>query len=726
MSLLLFVTLSAFAWTAARRWRQLRVGAPDPDFTLDGPSLAARARDTVLYAFGQKKMPYYRLAGVAHMMIFGGFMVVGLNSLMLIARGYDPHFDFWGWLALSHPIGAGYAAVKDLFVLLVIVGCALFVWFRVGRKGVSGDEGAQTHRMTLSGEGLLILGIIGTMMVADVLYYSSHGVLEARATGAEHALGPDWVASSVGAALVDADGSVLRVLSHVGFWTHTSLVLIFLNILPFSKHFHVITAIPNAFTHPLAPRGRLPKVDDLEGRIEREEAVGLKNLRDLTWNHLLDLYTCTECGRCSDNCPAYTTGKTLSPKHITLALRDHLYDTEAAMFGGEDEIAGTGKRRGEGLAPETPIHTSPPAPTGYFRSGDPSVDLVPNVIHPDVLFACTTCRACEEQCPVMISYVDKIVGMRRELVMVKGEMPPELQRPFMGIETNGNPWNISAQKRADWASELAGEGVEVLLVSDRPDAEVLYWVGCAASYDARAQKTAKAVAKLLHHAGVDFAILGTEETCTGDPARRAGNEYLFQMLAQQNVETLNGAGADKKTIVTACPHCFNTLANEYPDFGGRYDVVHHSAFLNGLVARGKLRPTRRVEATVAYHDSCYLGRYNDVYEEPRKVLEAVPGLTLVEVPYWNRNKGLCCGAGGAQMFMEEQNDTRVNVKRTLQLLDTGADTLASGCPFCMTMLTDGIKSQDKEEQIQQLDIAEVLLRSIEGAAGAKDAAEAAE
>ncbi len=340
MTLLLVLTLSAFSWAAARRWRQLRIGKPDPDFTLDGGALVARVRDTVLYAFGQRKMPYYKLAGVSHMLIFGGFLVVGVNSLMLIARGFDASFDFFGLLALSSPIGAAYAAVKDLFVVLVLIGCAGFFWFRLGRKGISDDDGAKTHRMTLSKEGLLILGIISTMMLADVLYYSTHGVLAARGAGRALEVGPDWVASSVAFGLAGLDGPTLHALSHIGFWTHTSLVLIFLNILPFSKHFHVITAIPNVFTHPLVPRGRLPKVEDIEGKMERDEPVGLKNLADLSWNHLLDLYTCTECGRCSDNCPAYTTGKKLSPKHITLALRDHLYDTETAMFGADEGIDG--------------------------------------------------------------------------------------------------------------------------------------------------------------------------------------------------------------------------------------------------------------------------------------------------------------------------------------------------------------------------------------------------
>jgi Fe-S oxidoreductase len=708
MSIVLVSTLSFFAWTAARRMRQLSIGAPDRDFTLAGGEWLERAKDVLVYAFGQKKMPYYKLAGIAHMLVFGGFLAVGLNSLQLWARGFDPHFDFWGILAHDAPLGMTYVLVKDTFVVLTIVGVLVFVYYRVILRGRDPKEGAHTQRMTLGFEGLLILGIIFTMMVMDLLYWGSWKVLETRAAGAELGVGVDWASSLLAYPLSGLGSSTLTVTAHIGFWIHSSLVLIFLNILPFSKHFHIITSFPNSFARSRVSPGRLPKVEDLEGKVEREEPIGIRRLQDLSWKHILDLYTCTECGRCSDNCPAFTTGKKLSPKHLTLALRDHLYDTEAAMFGAADGVNG-GLRRGPAQSEDhkEPLHTTPPAPEGgYFRSGEP-VELVPNIVHPDVLWACTSCRACEEQCPVMISYVDKIVEMRRDLV-AKSEMPPELQRPFEGIERNKNPWNVSTRERAKWA-----DGLDVPLLKNHPDAQVIYWVGCAAATDPRAQKTARALVTLLKKAEIDFAILGTEEGCTGDPARRAGNEYLFQMRAEANVQVLGKYNADKKVILTTCPHCMNTLKNEYPDFGGHYDVVHHGDYLNGLLARGVLKPTKPVEGTVAFHDSCYLGRYNDIYESPRNVLQAIPGLTLVEVPYWNKSKGLCCGAGGAQMFMEEQNTNRVNVKRTLQLVDTGATTIASGCPFCMTMLTDGLKAQEKEDEIKQLDIAEVLAMSVE-------------
>ncbi len=708
MTLLLLSTLAFFSWSAFRRWRQLRLGAPEPRIHWHDPQeMGLRALDALRYAFGQRKMPYYRLAGVAHIFIFSGFMVLLLRSIVLWGRGFDPAFDLWGLLALGTPLGDAYAFVKDVFVLLVLSGVSVFVYLRTVRRGA--DSVVGKPRMTLGFEGLLILGIIATMMVADVLYDGARIVREARAAGETVTFHPVEFAGSAMALLLSGVESdrTLAVLEHIGFWTHSALVLVFLNILPFSKHFHIITAIPNVF---LRDRGyaALPKVEDIEGRVEREEPLGIATISDLSWKHILDLYTCTECGRCSDNCPAYTTGKALSPKHLTLALRDHLYETEEAIFASTDDIVDPLGRSHRPIEPGSePIHANPPAPEGYYRAGEP-VKLVPFVVSPEVIWACTTCRACEEQCPVMISYVDKIVGLRRELVMNEGDFPPEWQGAFTGMEVNSNPWNLSQMDRLAWA-----EGLDVPVLSDHPEAEVVYWVGCAASYDDRAKKVARAVVQLLQAAKVDFAVLGKEECCTGDPARRAGNEFLFQAMAEQNVETLDRYDVGGKTVITACPHCFNALKNEYPQFGGDYRVVHHTDFLLDLVASGRLKPSRRVEATVAYHDSCYLGRYNDVYESPRKILEAIEGVRLVEVPYWNRNKGLCCGAGGAQMFKEEERgELRVNERRTDQLLATGCDTVASACPFCMTMLTDGLKSREKEEQVAQLDVAEVLLKAV--------------
>ncbi len=781
MLVLLVSAWAAFAWSANRRWQLLKVGRPEN--RLD--HVGKRLKMVYEYALVQKKMNYYPLAGLAHKLIFVGFVVLLLRSLILWGRGFDPAFNFWIFgesparlpLLGALRIGHIYDFLKDVFAILVVLGAAVFLYYRLIRP---------QKRMSLHPEGLVILGIITMMMIADMVYdgaalalrhsFASFGCNSATGDAAEVCGQARTVLAHFGP-LVDADtaaratwsapaGSLfaalfsglgmreLVYLAHIGFWTHSSLVLIFLNLLPHSKHFHIITSLPNAFTADLNPPGRLrPMAPSSDGLMEQvgaasektdplQDAVGVARIEHFTWKAILDFYTCTECGRCSDHCPAHRTGKVLSPKHFTLDLRDHLYGRELEFLyrpggpeGAKDDAHAHSPHDGEHVQPNghaanghagaahdhahphgndhdhdahghhEPVYPDNPNPLPEVSTAP--VDLVPNVIHPDVLWACTTCRACEEQCPVMISYVDKITDMRRNLVLIKGEFPAELQKPFQGMEINGNPWNLARVDRAHWA-----EGLGIPLMSEHPKAPVLFWVGCAASYDDRAKKIARSTAKLMKAAGVEFAILGQEETCTGDPARRAGNEYLFMMLAEQNVATLNGykeqGGA--RTIVTTCPHCFNTLLNEYPDLGGHYEVVHHSDYLLGLVIEKKLHPRKKVESKVVFHDSCYLGRYNDVYEPPREILKRIPGVTLVEATM-SRSTGLCCGAGGAQMWMEEQNKDRMNVRRTLQLVETEAKVIASGCPFCMTMLTDGLKSQSLEEEIRQLDVAELLEES---------------
>jgi Fe-S oxidoreductase len=734
MAFLLASLIGLFAWSAKNRWGLLKVGSPAHESRLS--RIGKRIRNVFVFAFYQKKMRYYFTAGVAHNLIFLGFVVLLLNTLILWGRGFDPTFNFWifgSQPVAGVPFGELYEFIKEIFIILVLVGTAIFFYYRVIKP---------QQRMALGWEGLVILGIIAVMMVADSLYVGSAAVLNAHQAAtcggasasawcsraatviapfgapeahiAWHAW-PTPASSLVAVAESGASTPTLVVLAHVGYWTHASLVLIFLNILPYTKHFHIITAVPNVFLSDQTPRGRLRPIakstEELMGMVEkateREDVlaapVGYARIEHFTWKDIVDFYTCTECGRCSDNCPAFTTGKILSPKHLTLDLRDHLYARQEEFLKIGDALPRTPL---SSLLPKESEDGEAAAETEANGAGEyHPVDLLPNVIHEDVLWGCTTCRACEEQCPVFITYVDKIVQMRRNLVIIKGEFPGELAKPFEGMEVNGNPWNLARMDRTGWA-----EGLDLPTLADHPKAEVLYWVGCAASYDDRAKKIARATAGLLKKAGVDFAILGEEESCTGDPARRSGNEYLFTMLAEANIATLNGyqeQGGLKK-IVTTCPHCFNTLLNEYPDFGGKYEVVHHTDFILELLAKRKLEPKHPVKARVAYHDSCYLGRYNDIYDAPRDILKSIPGVELVEVEHWRRNKGLCCGAGGGQMWMEEQNKDRVNVKRTLQLLDTGATTLASACPFCMTMLTDGIKAQSKEEQVKNMDVAEML------------------
>jgi Fe-S oxidoreductase len=758
--LTIIVALSAaFAWSANRRWQLLKVGRDDNRID----DLGERLRGTFIYAFAQKKMRNYPLAGAAHMLIFVGFGALLLRTLTLWGRGFDPAFNLFilgPEPVLGLPLGHLYEFVKDLVGVAVVAGASVFLYYRVVKHEA---------RMTLSGEGVLILGIIVTMMVADMVYdgaslalWRHHAKLTcapgdtalceriarltahyggpATAEAAGWHLFPNPAGSFWGMVLDGVGPGALSLLALAGFWTHSTLVLVFANLLPHSKHFHIITAIPNVFTRSLQPAGKLPKVADSAEKIgemvmaaaeepEKAAPVGISRIEHFTWKAILDFYTCTECGRCSDNCPAHKSGKILSPKQLTLDLRDHLYGreneflnraggpkgvvadahahTDAEAHAHADGEHAEGEHEGDD---HDHAHAAPqpenPVPVPAVATAP--IDLIGNVIHPDVLWACTTCRACEEQCPVMISYVDKIVDMRRHLVMVKGEFPAELGNPFQAMEVNGNPWNLARLDRANWA-----EGLDVATMADNPKAQVLYWVGCAASYDDRAKKIARATAKLLKAAGVDFAILGQEETCTGDPARRAGNEYLFAQLAEQNAATLNGYKEQGgiRQILTTCPHCFNTLKNEYPDFGAKFEVINHTDYLLGLVAEKKLVPKKRVEGKVVYHDSCYLGRYNGIYDSPREILAAIPGVTLVEAEDWNRNKGLCCGAGGAQMWMEEQNKDRMNVKRTLQLLQTEATTIATACPFCQTMITDGLKANSKEDEVRQLDVVELLEQS---------------
>jgi Fe-S oxidoreductase len=661
MTILLVGTLATFAYSASRRVRLMLV-ARRRECRCD--RLGERLAGVLRYVFGQLRMPRYPGSGWAHILVFFGFCVLLLNSILLWTRGYvshgQPAYDLW-LFGLDQPLGRLYAFLRDIFTVLVIIGVLVFFYYR----GV-----ARLKRLTLNAEGLLILGIIFTMMIADLVY-------EGVEINKHH--GGRFLAAAPFGSLVARVVGRNETLWQLGFWIHSALVLIFLNLLPYGKHFHVLTVIPNIFARSLTPRGRLAPIADIEGRLEREEPLGVKRIAEFSWKEVLDFYTCTECGRCSDHCPATSTGKLLSPKHLTIDLRDYMYRNADALTV-------------QGAA-----------------AGDAHL-LVPAVVNPEVVWACTTCSACETECPVFITYIDKIVDLRRNLVMERGEFPTQLQTMFQALENAGNPYSFPNDQRAEWA-----QGLDVPLMAQKSDVDYLYWVGCAASFDDRARKIARALAQLLKTAGVSFAMLGPEERCNGDPARRAGNEFLFQMLVQQNVEVLNNYKVRK--IVTACPHCYNTLKHEYPDFGGRFEVAHHSELLAELVRVGRLKPQKRVDTKLVYHDACYLGRHNDVYDPPRDVLRAIPGVRLAEVSQ-SRDRGLCCGAGGAQMWKEEEaGHARVNHTRVRQLMTAlppaGKDgTIATACPFCKTMLSDGLADQG-HEQVAQLDIAELLWQAVQ-------------
>jgi Fe-S oxidoreductase len=424
----------------------------------------------------------------------------------------------------------------------------------------------------------------------------------------------------------------------------------------------------NVFFAPLTPKGRLPGLD-----LEKTETFGVGTLTEFTWKDLFDLYNCTECGRCTSGCPANVSGKQLDPKLLILDLQAHLLDAGPKLLG----------KGGNGPAEEA---------------------MVGKVIADNVLWACTTCRWCVEACPVFIEHVPKIVDMRRWLVLTEARFPPELQPTFRNLENNGNPWQMAWQTRADWAQDL---GVKIL--SAVGQAEYLYWVGCYGSFDERNKKVARAVVRLLQAAGVDFAILGTEEKCTGEPARRAGHEYLYQTLAQGNIETLKRYQFQK--IVTACPHCLNTIRNEYPNFDGHFTVIHHTELLNELIRSGRLRVSPELDKRVTYHDPCYLGRYNDLFDPPRQVLDSIGRGELVEMRL-NKARSFCCGGGGGRVWMEEHEGRRVNQVRVEQAVEVSPDILASACPFCLTMFEDGVKGKEVADRIKTQDIAELVADSL--------------
>jgi Fe-S oxidoreductase len=458
------------------------------------------------------------------------------------------------------------------------------------------------------------------------------------------------------------------------------VILAFLNYLPYGKHFHVITALLNVFFIKTTPRGRLSKME-----LENENATsfGTGRTEELTWKQVLDVVSCTHCGRCTDVCPAWATGKPLNPKEINESLFHHFQKKE---------------------------HLLPGFLADHYEAekvdiGTEEKPLSPHLIDPGILWSCTSCRACENACPVDIEYVDKIVDLRRHLVLTQGSFPEEVQATFKNMENQSNPWGMSSDDRASWCQDL---GVKTL--AEHPEAEYLYFVGCAGSFDDRNKKIARAFVTLLQKADVDFAVMGKEEFCCGDPARRIGNEYLFQILAQQNVETLNNYKVKK--ILTACPHCFNTIKNEYSDFGGCFKVIHHTEFLEQLIKRGKIKAIKPRDEVITYHDSCYLGRYNEIYKAPRHILESIPELKIVEMAL-TEDQGRCCGAGGGRMWMEENTGTRVNHQRMDDALETGATTVASNCPFCVTMLCDAKKDKGMEEKIKTLDVVEILAEGIE-------------
>jgi Fe-S oxidoreductase len=664
MLILLVASLAFFTATMIRRIDVLR--AAQPENRLD--HVSQRLKSLVAIGFGQRKLLYEKGPGWMHAAIFAGFIVVAFRTLTLIIRGFDADWRIPG-------LNEGYLVVHNLLEVVVIVA----VLYGLGRRLFTRPE-----RLRFSGEAVAILCWIGLLMLTDLLGDAAKFQLP----GAHAEEGWAWAATALSPLFAGLSESALHAWHHVNFWLHVVLVLGFLNYLPYGKHFHVITALPATFTERLTPSGTLAPLDLEKLMAEGAESFGVGKIEDFTWRQVLDMYTCTECGRCNAGCPTYTTGKPLHPRELICDERDHLYAIT-------DQLAAMGRLKSKGnLAEAKAIAGSIERPT-----------LPGGVIEEDVLWGCTTCGYCMTHCPVQIDHVPNIVDQRRYLAMTEAKMPASLQNAMRGMETNGNPWNVSAQAREDWCADL-----DVPRLRDHQDAEWLLFVGCAGSFDDRNQQVQRALVACLRAAGIDFAILGTEEGCCGDATRRAGNEYLFQMQAQQNIQALQKYGVRK--VVTSCPHGYNTLRNEYPALGLEgVEVWHHTQLLQRLLRDGQLRVTDGASRTVTFHDSCYMGRHNGEYAAPRDVLASVGGLDQVEMPR-SRREGFCCGAGGARMFMEEDLGTRINHHRIAEAAATGASEVCASCPFCLTMLEDAVKETDRQGDLAVRDVAEVLAANL--------------
>jgi Fe-S oxidoreductase len=690
---LLAAGLSFFAVTMYWRIRVLLAMRPENRFD-NGP---ARAEALVLFGLGQKRMvdPEEFTPGIMHVIIFAAFMVLAVRTIMLFVMGFSesaieilsvPTNPFWSAHRTMRDIFNAYLFVKDWVALGALVAVAYF-W--VLRWRVRPD------RLTTHWEAYLILGFIGGLMVTEFFFGASHMVAQ-QAGFAKY----EPVTSTIAVMLGNADPSLVHFLGGAAFWLHVTIILAFLNFLPYGKHFHVITGLFNVYFQRLGPSGKLPTPN-----LEKEE-FGAKTLRDLTWKQGLDLYSCTECGRCQTHCPTYITGKPLTHKGVNQDIKHWMWNHQAWIVTGKNE---------KGESAELP-------------------PLVGGILKPETVWACTSCGWCETACPVFIENIPRLIDMRRYKVQVEADFPPEIQRVFEGMERQGNPWGIAQERRDEWA-----EGLELPHWNNGGEYEYLFYVGCAGSYDDRQKKVSKALVKIMREAGVSFATLGKQEVCNGESARRMGNEYLYQTLAKSNVEAWNTAGV--KAIVTQCPHCFNTIKNEYPEFGGNYRVINHTQLISELIRDRRIKLSRVMDEQLTYHDPCYLGRHNGVYEAPREALAAIPGARIVEMQR-SKRESFCCGAGGGRMWMEEHIGQRINQNRVNEAALTlahaedpsipfpkasdihkpglvgqykgpGRGTIAVACPFCMTMVKDGINETGREEQLKVKDIAELVADSMD-------------
>lgn len=665
--LIFIAAIGFFCFTVFKLYRILRLGQPEDRFD----QIGRRLWGVVTFVFGQRRVVKER-SGWGHFLIFWGFIIISIGSLETFGVGF--YHDFACWKILGKPLTALLYLLQDVLCGGVVVALCISLY----RRFVIKPERLRfSDQRAANLDACVIIGLI-LVLIACLFGARSTEYCLAQIEPGRYFPSAAFISVALSGLFAGLSESSLAVLYSFFWWAHTLIILGFLVYVPFSKHLHILGAIPNIFFRRFRPIGELSKMD-LED--ESVETYGVSKVEEFTWKQLLDLCACTECGRCSENCPAALTGKPLSPKEMIHRLKKHLLAKGKLLTDAKIDPEGC-------------------AATELKKA------LAGEICLTDEIWSCTTCGNCMEHCPVFIEHIPKLVDMRRYLVLMESNFSPEIQTVFRNWETNSNPWGLAFASRGDWAKEL-----DVQTLAENPEVEYLLYVGCAGSFDERAKKVATAMVKLLKQAKVSFAILGAEEKCCGETARRLGNEYLFQSMATELVETINGYGIKK--IITTCPHCYNTLKNEYPQFGGHWEVFHHSEFLHRLLNEGKLKPKRRLDKRITLHDSCYLGRYNNIYEAPRGILKSIPGLCPKEMER-NRNKSFCCGAGGGRMWMEETlGHQKINEARTDQALAQDPEIIGVCCPYCTTMFEDGLKARNKEEAVEVLDIAELLLLSME-------------
>jgi len=651
MLILLVAVLAVFFLIVRRLINALRLGRQEEN-RLD--NIGERIKSVLVYVAGQARV-LSRTAGLGHFVIFWGFIFITLGTVEHILGMIITDFSY------RAVFGSGVAGVisfcQDILAFLVLIAIIVSIFRRFVLKPVRLEMDDPKVKV----DATFILALI---FILIVLMYGMKGagiILEE--------VDPGYAPiSAYAAGFIEGRVSDVETFESVFAWAHHLIIFFFLIYIPFSKHIHILGAIPNVFLRKLGHPGTLRRMDFED---ETAEKFGKSTITDFTWKQLLDLYACTECGRCQEACPAYRTDKPLSPFRVIHNLRGHFRNEMNPLLSDEEH-----KEK----------------------------EIVPEVVSEDEMWACTTCGACIQECPPFIEHVQAIVDLRRFYVLTQASFPQEAQPVFRNMEVNYNPWAFGYADRANWA-----EGMDVPLASEKKSFDTLFWVGCAGSFDDRGKDVSTAMVKLLNRAGVDFAILGTEEKCCGDSARRMGNEYLAQMLIESNIETLKGYEFNR--IVTACPHGYNALKAEYPQFGLKMPVFHHSEFLLQLVREGRLAPHSTREGRGFYHDSCYLGRYNDIIDQPRKLLRTIEGIDLQEFGR-NGKRSFCCGAGGGRMWLEETIGERINENRVDEALREGADQIFTACPFCMTMFEDGLKAKEREE-VRVWDIAEILLEANE-------------